>query len=121
MVGCVLGLTPAQRAHSSCTCPVQVYKTLRDAVTTMYRTEGSSVFYKGLTPTLIAIFPYAGFQFSFYNSLKHMYEWVMPAEGKTNGETALVPKGPWDSIHATPKPECLFLNHIGNKVFLSEA
>ncbi|KAF6299702.1 solute carrier family 25 member 19 [Rhinolophus ferrumequinum] len=63
----------------------RVYKTLRDAVTTMYRTEGPLVFYKGLHPTLIAIFPYAGFQFSFYNSLKHMYEWVIPGEGKKNG------------------------------------
>ncbi|XP_015445255.1 mitochondrial thiamine pyrophosphate carrier isoform X3 [Pteropus alecto] len=63
----------------------RVYKTLRDAVATMYRTEGPLVFYKGLNPTLIAIFPYAGFQFSFYNSLKHMYEWAMPAEGKKNG------------------------------------
>lgn len=72
----------------SCMCTVQVYKTLRDAVATMYRTEGPLVFYKGLNPTLIAIFPYAGFQFSFYNSLKHMYEWAMPAEGKKNGRRA---------------------------------
>ncbi|XP_067570794.1 MIF4G domain-containing protein isoform X5 [Tursiops truncatus] len=64
---------------------VQVYKTLRNAVVTMYRTEGPLVFYKGLNPTLIAIFPYAGFQFSFYSSLKHAYEWAMPAEGKKNG------------------------------------
>ncbi|XP_007185731.2 mitochondrial thiamine pyrophosphate carrier isoform X4 [Balaenoptera acutorostrata] len=63
---------------------VQVYKTLRNAVVTMYRTEGPLVFYKGLNPTLIAIFPYAGFQFSFYSSLKHAYEWAMPAEGKKN-------------------------------------
>ncbi|KAM8784873.1 mitochondrial thiamine pyrophosphate carrier isoform 3-T3 [Rhynchonycteris naso] len=64
---------------------VQVYKTLRDAVVTMYRTEGPLVFYKGLNPTLIAIFPYAGFQFSFYNYLQRICEWVMPAEGKKNG------------------------------------
>ncbi|XP_059764077.1 mitochondrial thiamine pyrophosphate carrier isoform X5 [Balaenoptera ricei] len=63
---------------------VQVYKTLRNAVVTMYRTEGPLVFYKGLNPTLIAIFPYAGFQFSFYSSLKHACEWAMPAEGKKN-------------------------------------
>ncbi|KAM9045152.1 mitochondrial thiamine pyrophosphate carrier isoform 1-T6 [Megaptera novaeangliae] len=62
----------------------RVYKTLRNAVVTMYRTEGPLVFYKGLNPTLIAIFPYAGFQFSFYSSLKHAYEWAMPAEGKKN-------------------------------------
>nr|XP_044601034.1 mitochondrial thiamine pyrophosphate carrier isoform X2 [Equus asinus] len=60
----------------------RVYKTLRDAVVTMYRTEGPLVFYKGLNPTMLAIFPYAGFQFSFYSSLKHAYEWVMPAEGR---------------------------------------
>ncbi|KAK2507360.1 hypothetical protein MC885_012706 [Smutsia gigantea] len=60
----------------------KVYKTLREAVVTMYRTEGPLVFYKGLNPTMIAIFPYAGFQFSFYNSLKHMCEWVVPAERK---------------------------------------
>lgn len=63
----------------------KIYKTLRDAVVTMYRTEGPLVFYKGLNPTLIAIFPYAGFQFSFYSSLKQAYEWAVPAEGKTNG------------------------------------
>ncbi|XP_027811547.1 mitochondrial thiamine pyrophosphate carrier isoform X2 [Marmota monax] len=60
----------------------RVYKTLQDAVVTMYRTEGPLVFYKGLTPTLIAIFPYAGLQFSCYSSLKHVYEWVMPADRK---------------------------------------
>ncbi|KAL0595825.1 Mitochondrial thiamine pyrophosphate carrier [Plecturocebus cupreus] len=62
----------------------KVYNTLRHAVGTMYRNEGPLVFYKGLTPTLIAIFPYAGLQFSCYSSLKHMYEWAMPAEGKKN-------------------------------------
>uniref|UniRef100_A0A8C5XCI9 Solute carrier family 25 member 19 n=1 Tax=Microcebus murinus TaxID=30608 RepID=A0A8C5XCI9_MICMU len=61
---------------------VQVYKTLRDAVVTMFRTEGPMVFYKGLSPTMISIFPYAGLQFSCYTSLKHSYEWLLPAEGK---------------------------------------
>lgn len=104
MEGCVLGLELAHSAHLSCTCTVQVYKTLRDAVATMYRTEGPLVFYKGLNPTLIAIFPYAGFQFSCYNSLKHVYEWAMPAEGKKNGRRAPPQKGTWVSIHPTPKP-----------------
>lgn len=56
----------------------------------MYRTEGPLVFYKGLNPTLIAIFPYAGFQFSFYSALKHLHQWVLPAEGRKSGETALM-------------------------------
>ncbi|XP_060058719.1 mitochondrial thiamine pyrophosphate carrier isoform X2 [Erinaceus europaeus] len=63
----------------------KVYKSLRAAVVSMYRTEGPLVFYKGLNPTLIAIFPYAGFQFSFYSLLKQTYEWVLPSEGKKNG------------------------------------
>nr|XP_002722987.1 MIF4G domain-containing protein isoform X5 [Oryctolagus cuniculus] len=62
----------------------RVYRTLRDAVVTMHRTEGPSVFYKGLTPTLIAIFPYAGFQFSCYSFLKSASDWVVPASGKQN-------------------------------------
>ncbi|XP_011833941.1 PREDICTED: mitochondrial thiamine pyrophosphate carrier [Mandrillus leucophaeus] len=62
----------------------KVYNTLRHAVRTMYRSEGPRVFYKGLAPTLIAIFPYAGLQFSCYSSLKHLYKWAMPAEGKKN-------------------------------------
>uniref|UniRef100_A0A2K5UQ08 Mitochondrial thiamine pyrophosphate carrier n=1 Tax=Macaca fascicularis TaxID=9541 RepID=A0A2K5UQ08_MACFA len=62
----------------------KVYNTLRHAVGTMYRSEGPQVFYKGLAPTLIAIFPYAGLQFSCYSSLKHLYKWAMPGEGKKN-------------------------------------
>ncbi|XP_062071470.1 MIF4G domain-containing protein isoform X4 [Lepus europaeus] len=71
----------------------RVYKTLRDAVVTMHRTEGPLVFYKGLTPTLIAIFPYAGFQFSCYSSLKSASEWVVPARGKQNGAALQRPAG----------------------------
>ncbi|XP_004630156.1 mitochondrial thiamine pyrophosphate carrier isoform X1 [Octodon degus] len=63
----------------------RVYKTLQDAVVTMYRTEGPLVFYKGLAPTLIAIFPYAGLQFSCYKSLKRAYDWAIPADGKQTG------------------------------------
>ncbi|XP_040605986.1 mitochondrial thiamine pyrophosphate carrier [Mesocricetus auratus] len=63
----------------------KIYNTLRDAISTMYRTEGPLVFYKGLAPTVIAIFPYAGLQFSCYRSLKHAYDWVLPPDGKQTG------------------------------------
>ncbi|XP_061866951.1 mitochondrial thiamine pyrophosphate carrier [Colius striatus] len=63
----------------------KVYHSLRHAVVTMYQTEGPWTFYRGLTPTIIAIFPYAGFQFSFYNILQQFSEWVIPAEGKKGG------------------------------------
>nr|XP_014435754.1 mitochondrial thiamine pyrophosphate carrier isoform X2 [Pelodiscus sinensis] len=59
----------------------KVYRNLRHAVVTMYQTEGPLTFYRGLTPTIIAVFPYAGLQFSFYNLLQQLYECVMPFEG----------------------------------------
>ncbi|NXU72395.1 TPC protein, partial [Oreotrochilus melanogaster] len=63
----------------------KIYHSLRHAVLTMYRTEGPQTFYRGLTPTIIAIFPYAGLQFYFYNILQQFSEWVIPAEGKKGG------------------------------------
>ncbi|XP_014807975.1 PREDICTED: mitochondrial thiamine pyrophosphate carrier [Calidris pugnax] len=63
----------------------KIYRNLRHAVVTMYHTEGPRTFYRGLTPTIIAIFPYAGLQFSFYNILQHFSEWMIPAEGKKGG------------------------------------
>ncbi|XP_066515413.1 mitochondrial thiamine pyrophosphate carrier isoform X2 [Hoplias malabaricus] len=50
----------------------KVYHTLRHAVFTMYRQEGVLTFYRGLTPTLVAVFPYAGLQFFFYNVLNKL-------------------------------------------------
>ncbi|XP_021491284.1 mitochondrial thiamine pyrophosphate carrier isoform X1 [Meriones unguiculatus] len=63
----------------------KIYSTLRKAIRTMYKTEGPLVFYKGLAPTMMAIFPYAGLQFSFYRSLKRVYDWVIPQDGKQTG------------------------------------
>ncbi|XP_038845322.1 mitochondrial thiamine pyrophosphate carrier-like [Salvelinus fontinalis] len=50
----------------------KVYHSLRHAVSTMYRTEGALGFYRGLGPTLVAVFPYAGLQFFFYKVLKNL-------------------------------------------------
>ncbi|KAM4663958.1 mitochondrial thiamine pyrophosphate carrier-like isoform 1-T1 [Discoglossus pictus] len=58
----------------------KVYRTLRHAVVTMYRTEGPLTFYRGLFPTLLAVFPYAGFQFSFYNLLQRAWGWALPSQ-----------------------------------------
>lgn len=63
----------------------KVYRNLREAMVTMYKTEGPTAFYKGLAPTLIAIFPYAGLQFSSYRYLKYIYEWALPSDGKQTG------------------------------------
>uniref|UniRef100_A0A8C1J0K3 Solute carrier family 25 member 19 n=1 Tax=Cyprinus carpio TaxID=7962 RepID=A0A8C1J0K3_CYPCA len=44
----------------------KLYRNLRHAVATMFLTEGPFTFYRGLTPTLAAVFPYTGLQFFFY-------------------------------------------------------
>ncbi|XP_042248061.1 mitochondrial thiamine pyrophosphate carrier [Thunnus maccoyii] len=52
----------------------KVYRNLRNAVFTMCRSEGVLTFYRGLSPTLVAVFPYAGLQFFFYNVFKKMLD-----------------------------------------------
>ncbi|XP_066474240.1 mitochondrial thiamine pyrophosphate carrier [Tiliqua scincoides] len=63
----------------------KIYRNLRHAVVSMYQNEGLLTFYKGLSPTIIAIVPYAGLQFSFYGLLKRLYDWIIPGEGKKTG------------------------------------
>ncbi|KAI7803585.1 mitochondrial thiamine pyrophosphate carrier [Triplophysa rosa] len=60
----------------------KMYRNLRHAVVTMYRTEGPLAFYRGLAPTLVAVYPYAGMQFFFYNVLKKR---LKPQDSKSNG------------------------------------
>lgn len=60
----------------------KIYRNLRHAVASMFRTEGPFAFYRGLTPTLVAVFPYAGLQFFFYNILKNLLE---PQDTKSKG------------------------------------
>ncbi|KAJ8404240.1 hypothetical protein AAFF_G00340130 [Aldrovandia affinis] len=62
----------------------KVYRTLRHAVSTMYRTEGVLAFYRGLFPTMIAVFPYAGLQFFFYNVLRNL-PWLQPKDPASRG------------------------------------
>ncbi|XP_022608295.1 mitochondrial thiamine pyrophosphate carrier isoform X1 [Seriola dumerili] len=50
----------------------KVYRNLRHAVSAMCRSEGVLTFYRGLCPTLMAVFPYAGLQFFFYNVFKKL-------------------------------------------------
>lgn len=84
-LGCSWAETASQGSLTLCVHG-QIYNNLREAIRTMYKTEGPFVFYKGLTPTVIAIFPYAGLQFSCYRSLKRAYDWLIPPDGKQTGE-----------------------------------
>ncbi|XP_008286272.1 mitochondrial thiamine pyrophosphate carrier isoform X2 [Stegastes partitus] len=77
------GHIPAQLL-SICYGAVQVYRNLRQAVTTMWRSEGVLTFYRGLSPTLMAVFPYAGLQFFFYNVFKQLLA-PPPTAGNSGG------------------------------------
>ncbi|XP_007557496.1 PREDICTED: mitochondrial thiamine pyrophosphate carrier [Poecilia mexicana] len=61
----------------------KVYSNLRYAVSTMWRSEGPVAFYRGLSPTLVAVFPYAGLQFFFYNVFKQLL--APPSKSKDSG------------------------------------
>ncbi|KAA0706415.1 Mitochondrial thiamine pyrophosphate carrier [Triplophysa tibetana] len=60
----------------------KMYRNLIHAVVTMYRTEGPLAFYRGLAPTLVAVYPYAGMQFFFYDVLKKQ---LKSLDSKSNG------------------------------------
>ncbi|KAM9346009.1 mitochondrial thiamine pyrophosphate carrier [Symphorus nematophorus] len=62
----------------------KVYTNLRHAVSTMCRTEGVLTFYRGLSPTLLAVFPYAGLQFFSYNVFKQLLA-PTPKAGNSGG------------------------------------
>uniref|UniRef100_A0A3Q1FGC7 Mitochondrial thiamine pyrophosphate carrier n=1 Tax=Acanthochromis polyacanthus TaxID=80966 RepID=A0A3Q1FGC7_9TELE len=62
----------------------KVYRNLRHAVSTMWRSEGTLTFYRGLSPMLVAVFPYAGLQFFFYNVFKKLLA-PPPKAGNSGG------------------------------------
>nr|XP_040047162.1 mitochondrial thiamine pyrophosphate carrier [Gasterosteus aculeatus aculeatus] len=63
----------------------KVYRNLRHAVFTMCRSEGPLTFYRGLCPTLVAVFPYAGMQFFFYNVFRKLFALPSKEAGNVGG------------------------------------
>ena len=55
------------------------YKNLVSVFANIYRTEGLLAFYRGLTPTLLGVIPYAGTSFFTYETLKG---WTIRRRGK---------------------------------------
>lgn len=54
------------------------YKTLRQMFARIYREEGVLAYYRGFTPTILGVIPYAGASFFTYDTLKHLlaeYSW----------------------------------------------
>lgn len=58
----------------------------------MWHSEGPLTFYRGLSPTLVAVFPYAGLQFFSYNVFKQLL-----APPQTSGNSG----GGWSFTSAT--------------------
>ncbi len=68
------------------TCPVSLeflqnkfsllsrYSSLSNAFVSIYKQEGFRTFYRGITPTVLGIMPYAGISFFTYETLKSMYQ-----------------------------------------------
>ncbi|XP_044736713.1 mitochondrial thiamine pyrophosphate carrier-like [Chrysoperla carnea] len=52
----------------------KTYEGFLHAIRFIYKHEGISTFYKGLTPTLIQAVPYAGSQFMFYRLFSEIYD-----------------------------------------------
>ena len=61
------------------------YKNLVSVFANIYRTEGLLAFYRGLTPTLLGVIPYAGTSFFTYETLKGWTIQRRRREGETGG------------------------------------
>ncbi|XP_046749197.1 mitochondrial coenzyme A transporter SLC25A42 [Diprion similis] len=48
------------------------YRTLGQIFSHLYRREGVAAFYRGFTPTMLGVIPYAGFSFFTYETLKQL-------------------------------------------------
>lgn len=67
-----------------------VYKNLVDALLTIVREEGPAELYRGLTPSLIGIIPYAGANYFAYDALRKAYKKVFKKDEIGNLATLLI-------------------------------
>eukprot|EP00127_Corallochytrium_limacisporum_P003296 Clim_evm145s147 gene=Clim_evmTU145s147 len=74
-----------------------VYRGYYQAVREMIRADGMRSFYRGVTPAVVQIFPYMGFQFMFFNMAKNLaeagdrnlgFQWSEPAQNLVAGAAA---------------------------------
>lgn len=85
--GAMAGMTATALTHPLDTVrlrlalPTSRYSGMTNAMVTITRTEGVLALYKGLSPTLIGIAPYAALNFACYDMCKH---WVYGDSGKQN-------------------------------------
>lgn len=78
----------------------------------MWRSEGVLTFYRGLSPTLVAVFPYAGLQFFSYNVFKQLLA-PPPTSGNSGGGRSFTsgpPAPAWLGVlPGSAEPCCLIL------------
>eukprot|EP00117_Sycon_ciliatum_P014595 scpid58251/ scgid4761/ Mitochondrial thiamine pyrophosphate carrier; Solute carrier family 25 member 19 len=61
------------RLVAQCSRRIRVYTSLHQGVLHVWRNEGALAFYRGLSPTLLLVFPQTGLQFSIYHSLSSLW------------------------------------------------
>ena len=70
------------------------YKNLVFVFVSIYKEEGFLSLYRGLTPTLLGVIPYAGTSFFTYETLKGWMLRRRAGTGRGEGEVRLPPPGP---------------------------
>ncbi|KAI8512259.1 hypothetical protein Bbelb_088980 [Branchiostoma belcheri] len=68
----------------------KVYRSIPQAVGSMWREGGPRTFYRGLTPTLVQIFPYAGFQFATFAMFTSAWAYLPQSVSEQGGVKTLV-------------------------------
>lgn len=76
------------------------YKGIKHAFVTIYKNEGGvRAFYRGITPTLIGMIPYAGASFFTYNTLKDFMLKLFPNfVGSTKTDSDIIVLKTWASL-----------------------
>ena len=74
-------------------CPLGTYRGIADAAARVFRTEGPSAFYRGLTPSLIGILPYAGVDIAAFETLKEALLDAYEPRGEMPPPAAIIAAG----------------------------
>ncbi|KAJ4951397.1 hypothetical protein NE237_028229 [Protea cynaroides] len=81
---------PLELIKTRLTIQRDVYKNLLDAFLKILREEGPAELYRGLTPSLIGVVPYAASNYFAYDTLRKAYRQVFKQEEIGNIETLLI-------------------------------
>lgn len=78
----------------------KIYSGISDAAKQIYLKEGKTVFFRGLTPTIIQVAPHAGAHFMAYNVLDSIYRSSVGLDSKTYSALGSVFAGGFSGLFA---------------------